>query len=92
MVNNDITQIYEYYNLYNVVDEEFQKILNSLSENKELPNEAPQIQPNNQITAFTTPKKSSSKKSKQRQHTKRKKKNLNDEIKRFKKNIDTLTD
>ena len=33
MVNKDISKISEYYTLYNVVDEEFQKVLNSFSEN-----------------------------------------------------------
>ena len=64
IANKDISKIAEFYNLYNVVDKEFQKVLNSFSENKEQPHKIPFIKMPNQIPLLTTPQNIPSKKQK----------------------------
>ena len=92
IVNKDNANITEYYNLYNVVDEEFQKVLNSFSENKDLPNNIPLTKTPNDNLQFITPLNKPSKKNQQKQNTRLRKKNLDTEIKNFNNNIETLTD
>ena len=74
------------------MDKEFQKVLNSLSENKEEPQKIPLIKMPNQIPLLTTPQNIPSKKQKQKQNKREKKKNLDNDIKSFTNHIDTLTD